>query len=637
MSRVNEFIMYACKPTQYPNIMQPVIARTISSYLSLRDCWTCQIALPSWEFFVSSVFFLSHGSEHRLQELIDQLGDTDKSTRVAIQGDGPTCPEGAFILMKLALDSFAPKRRTNLVSLDLQKHSINFEDWENMLRERSFCLAQLDDLALTLHHPDSSYLCNEQDPHPVLFLRSLTSLHLKLHCNWDSVCYLRLLRALQNVRKMELDERLVDHHGIAEEPHTPPSMIVLYFNNLSVLRCYFGSLLFKYLLVSGKEIFPKLKNLHLDCLSEKDVHTAQRVVTDQKSLEDIQTDYSIVWDRGTDSDCSWCSQCDSAIKEAKESTNFISKILHHRSSPPHLHLHLNALGEEDNVNATVVQLLTQSTYSILSIECCRPEGRLDGSLIVKYLRSSVCSRACLHIFGRPLPPSLTELRISAELCYNFIHTKWPAQLNGIASGVRTLTISPERWLLPLWSSLGTPVTVRDLGQLLVLFPSLMTLTLCTRCLIRCRGLEDILFACSHLRRLYLHSRAFESVHGLLVQLRLSKAHQRLEVLLFNCPYDIMRYDLADVQNLPALRYLLLRLGSSSQLVVACVADLFERLSSLEWFVYISPVQCRTFVCSRMSPGATLEFVVLETDKIPALIQRLPQLNSVFWERLLELA
>ncbi|VDL95946.1 unnamed protein product [Schistocephalus solidus] len=117
-----------------------------------------QAVLPNWKFLVSLVFFLSHGSEHHLQELIEQLGDTDKSTHVAIQGDSPTCPKGAFILMKLILDSFAPKTRTNLVNLDLQKHSINFEDWENMLKEKSFSLAQLDDLALTLHHPNSAVL-----------------------------------------------------------------------------------------------------------------------------------------------------------------------------------------------------------------------------------------------------------------------------------------------------------------------------------------------------------------------------------------------------------------------------------------------------------------------------------------------
>uniref|UniRef100_A0A0X3P033 Uncharacterized protein n=1 Tax=Schistocephalus solidus TaxID=70667 RepID=A0A0X3P033_SCHSO len=128
--------MDASKPTQYPEIMQPIIARNISSYLSLRDCWTCQLVLPNWEFFVSSVFFLSHGSEQCPQELIDQLGDNDKITRIVIRGGGPTCLDGAFGLIELALDSFAPKMMTNLVRLDLQKQSIKFEDWENMFLER---------------------------------------------------------------------------------------------------------------------------------------------------------------------------------------------------------------------------------------------------------------------------------------------------------------------------------------------------------------------------------------------------------------------------------------------------------------------------------------------------------------------
>ncbi|VDL95945.1 unnamed protein product [Schistocephalus solidus] len=634
--------MDASKPTQYPEIMQPIIARNISSYLSLRDCWTCQLVLPNWEFFVSSVFFLSHGSEQCPQELIDQLGDNDKITRIVIRGGGPTCLDGAFGLIELALDSFAPKRMTNLVSLDLQKQSVSFTEFSNVFRENSFCLAQLDDLALTLHHPDSSHLCVDQDQHSLLLPQSLTSVRLKLHCQWDLVCYLRLLRALQNVRKLEIKERLFEHRGISDEQQTPSTTIVLYFNNLRFLHCYFRSLLFNYLLFSAKVIFPKLKNLHLDCLSEKDVDTAQRVVTPQKSLGDIQTKYSIIWDGPIDSECFGCSQCSSAHKEGEEDgvevpVTAVSRILHHRSLPPHLHLYVNASGEEDNIDSTVVHLLSQSTYSTLSIECCRPEGRVDHSLAADHLLSSVCSRTCLPIFGRPLAPNLIELRLSAELCYGLLRTNWPTQVSGTAPGVRTLTISPERWLRPLWSSLGTPINARDLEPLLDLFPSLATLNLYTRCLIKCRGLDYLLCTCSQLRRLYLHSRAFESVHGLLVQLRLLKEHQKLEVLLLDCPYDITHYDLADVQNLPTLRYVLLRLGSSIQLVAAWVLDLFERLPSLEWFVYISPVQCRTFVCSRMSPGATLEFTELETDKIAALIQRLPQLLSIFWERLLDFA
>ncbi|VDN21007.1 unnamed protein product [Dibothriocephalus latus] len=373
------------------------------------------------------------------------------------------------------------------------------------------------------------------------------------------------------------------------------------------------------------------------------------------SLEDIQINYSVVWDRGRDRKSFWCSQCNSASKEVEEEVGSIdlsvaSKILyHHRSSsssPLHLHLHLNVFGkeegEENNLDATVVHLLGQSAaYSILSIECCRPDGRIDRSCsAVEYLLSSVCSRACLPIFNHPLPPSLTELRISAEVCVGLIHTNWLAAEDGSGlsiSRVRSLSISPECWLFPLWSSSGRPVNAGDLESLLAHLPCLTTLSLCTRCLIRCRGLELVLRACSRLRRLYLHSRAFESVQGVLAQLRLSAEHRRLEVLVLDCPYDITPYDLADVQKLPAVRYILLRLGSFIRLAAAWVVNLFDRLPSLEWFVYISPVECRTFVCSRISPGASLEFAELDTDRIPVLIQRLPQLLSVFWERLLDLA
>ncbi|VDL98071.1 unnamed protein product [Schistocephalus solidus] len=300
-------------------------------------------------------------------------------------------------------------------------------------------------------------------------------------------------------------------------------------------------------------------------------------------------------------------------------------------------LDLQKQSEEDNVDVNVVHLLRQSTYSILSIEYCRPEGRLGGSLVIEYLLSNLCYRVCLHIFRQPLPQNLTELRISAELCYGLIRTNFLAQVRDTVSVVWTLIISPGRWLLSLWTSLGTSVNARDLETLLAPFPSLTTLSVCTRYLIQCTRLECILGACSQLRKLYLHSRAFGSVHGLLVQLRIFNVHQRLEVLLLDCPCDITHYHLVDVQNLPILRYVLLRLGSSIRLVSTWIADIFERLPSLEWFVYISSVECRTFVCSRMSTGSTPEFAVLETDKILDLIPQLPQLLSIFWERLLDLA